>query len=247
MPIEECGNMLIMAAAVCLYEKNTDFVQSNWELLSKWANYLKENGLDPNNQLCTDDFAGHLAHNANLSIKAIIGIGAYSILCKMIGKTDEQDAYDQAAKEMAAQWAIKAEVGDHYKLTFESTPETWSLKYNLVWDRLFGLQLFPEEIIVKEIPFYFAKQNRYGTPLDNRNTYTKSDWLVWCASMARSKEDFEQIIAPLWHSLNDSPSRIPFTDWYDTVSGKQVGFQNRTVVGGIFIKLLKPVEREEQT
>ncbi|MDQ0060243.1 glutaminase family protein [Paenibacillus harenae] len=238
MPIEECGNMLIMAAAVSLYEGNAAFAREHWELLTRWAAYLKEHGMDPANQLCTDDFAGHLAHNANLSIKAIIGIGGYSILCSMLGEP-EGETYLATAKEMAAKWVEMAIAGDHYKLTFDSSPDTWSLKYNLVWDRLFGLHLFPTSVADDEIKHYLAKQNKYGTPLDSRSTYTKADWLVWCASMAASKEQFEQLIEPLWHFLNETPSRVPFTDWYDTVSGKQIGFQNRSVVGGLFLPLLK--------
>lgn len=238
MPIEECGNMLIMAAAVCLNEQNAAFAREHWELLTRWAGYLREHGMDPANQLCTDDFAGHLAHNANLSIKAIIGIGGYSILCSML-EDSEGEAYLGAAKEMSAKWVEMARAGDHYKLTFDSSPDTWSLKYNLVWDRLFGLHLFPENVAENEIRHYLAKQNEFGTPLDSRSTYTKADWLVWSASLAKSKEQFERIVEPLWHFLNETPSRVPFTDWYDTVSGKQIGFQNRSVVGGLFLPLLK--------
>ncbi|RXZ82035.1 DUF4965 domain-containing protein [Paenibacillaceae bacterium] len=238
MPIEECGNMLIMAAAVCMYDNDAAFAREHWELLTQWASYLKQHGMDPDNQLCTDDFAGHLAHNANLSVKAIIGIGAYAILCAMLEEKDGEEYY-AAAQEMAANWQRMAGAGDHYKLTFDSSPETWSLKYNLVWDRLLGLHLFPERIIEDEIRHYLANQNKYGTPLDSRNTYTKADWLVWCASMANDKTDFEQLIQPLWLFLNESPSRLPFTDWYDTISGEQLNFQNRSVVGGLFIALLE--------
>lgn len=241
MPIEECGNMLLMSAAVCLYEGRADFAKEHWELLTQWAAYLKENGMDPDNQLCTDDFAGHLAHNANLSVKAIVGIGAYSVLCGMLGEAERQKIYGDAAKEMAAKWVEMAGAGDHYKLTFDSPPETWSLKYNLVWDRLLGLHLFPAKVVEEEFRYYMERQNKFGTPLDSRSTYTKADWLVWCASMAGTKGDFERMIRPLWDFLNESPSRVPFTDWYDTVTGKQINFQNRSVVGGIFIPLLKPV------
>ncbi len=238
MPIEECGNMLIMAAAVSLYEGNAEFAREHWALLTRWAEYLKEHGMDPDNQLCTDDFAGHLAHNANLSIKAIIGLGGYSILCSMLGEP-EGEVYLALAKEMAGRWAEMAGAGDHYKLTFDSAPDTWSLKYNLVWDRLFGLHLFPEDIAEDEVRHYIAAQNKYGTPLDSRSSYTKADWLVWSAAMANTKEEFAQIVEPLWHFLNETPSRVPFTDWYDTISGKQIGFQNRSVVGGLFLPLLR--------
>ncbi|MFC4101316.1 glutaminase family protein [Paenibacillus xanthanilyticus] len=239
MPIEECGNMLIMAAAVCAYEGKADFAREHWELLSKWAAYLKTHGLDPDNQLCTDDFAGHLAHNANLSIKAIIGIGAYARLCEMLGDAGHEE-YAETAKEMAARWADMAAAGDHYKLTFDSPSDSWSLKYNLVWDRLLRLGLFPASIAETEVAHYRAKQNRYGTPLDSRNTYTKADWLVWSASLAASKADFEAMIAPLWLAQQETTSRVPLSDWYDTVTGSQIGFQNRSVVGGLFIALLEP-------
>jgi len=241
MPIEECGNMLIMAAAICLYENDSNFARDHWKHLSKWATYLIENGLDPENQLCTDDFAGHLAHNANLSVKAILGIGAYSIMCNMLNEKNGE-TYFQMAQKMAQQWEEMASANTHYKLTFDSLDETWSLKYNLIWDHLFGLNLFSKEIIQKEIPHYLSKQNKYGTPLDNRNTYTKADWLVWSAAMATEEGDFEKMIAPLWRFLHETESRVPFTDWYDTVSGKQMNFQNRSVVGGLFIKMLADVE-----
>ncbi|PRA07785.1 MULTISPECIES: glutaminase family protein [unclassified Paenibacillus] len=237
MPIEECGNMLLMAAAVSKYEGDIEFARQHWEPLTRWADYLLHNGLDPVNQLCTDDFAGHLAHNTNLSIKAILGIAAYSYLCEKLG-LQEGAKYLEEARNMAQEWASMADAGDHYKLTFDSPTESWSMKYNLVWDHLLDLYLFPKEIAAKELEYYMHKQNRYGLPLDSRETYTKSDWLVWCASMSSTKAQFESFISPLWDFMNETSSRVPVTDWYDTITAKQMNFQNRSVVGGFFIQLL---------
>ncbi|MHB8523117.1 MAG: glutaminase family protein [Limisphaerales bacterium] len=238
MPVEESGNILLMIAALEQIDGNADYARKYWGTLTKWAEYLKEKGLDPENQLCTDDFAGHLAHNANLSLKAILALGSYATLCERLGKTGDAAAYRQMAGEMARTWIAKANDGDHYRLAFDK-PGTWSQKYNLVWDRLLGLNLFPPQIARTEIASYQSRMNRYGLPLDNRKNYTKADWLVWTATLAESKTDFETLVAPLYRFVNESPSRVPFTDWYDTVTGKQTGFQARSVIGGVYLPLLK--------
>ncbi len=92
----------------------------------------------------------------------------------------------------------------------------------------------------KEISYYLKKQNRFGLPLDNRADYTKTDWIVWTACLAQTKEVFETLVNPIFDFLNVSPNRVPFTDWYDTKTARQVAFQARSVVGGVFLPLLKP-------
>ena len=238
MPVEESGNMLILTTAIAHVEGNATYAEKHWDALTAWANYLMANGLDPENQLCTDDFAGHFAHNVNLSAKAIMGIAGYGKLAEMLGKKDIAEKYTSKAKEMARQWIEMADDGDHFKLTFDQ-PGTWSQKYNLVWDKLLDLGIFPDEVTKKEVDYYLTKQNEFGVPLDNRRMYTKSDWIVWSATLANDSTTFTKFIDPVYKYVTETPNRVPMSDWYETTDATQVGFQARSVVGGYFIKLLE--------
>ncbi|MDE3149094.1 MAG: DUF4965 domain-containing protein [Acidobacteriota bacterium] len=242
MPVEESGNMLIMAAAMAQEMGNWQFIRQYWPQFTQWAEYLREKGLDPANQLSTDDFAGHLAHNANLSIKAIEGLDAYALMARGLGKPDVATEYSRLASQMAARWQTMAIDGDHYKLAFDK-PGTWSQKYNLVWDQILGLHLFPAKVRQTEVAFYLKHLNEFGLPLDNRKDYTKLDWEIWTATLADTPQPgtpdpFAAFIAPIGRWVNEGPSRVPLTDWYDTKTGKQMAFQARSVVGGVYIKIL---------
>lgn len=238
MPIEESGNMLILAAAIAEMEGNADYAAQHWDVLTTWTDYLLEEGLDPDNQLCTDDFAGHFAHNANLSIKAIMGIASYGKLAALLDKTDVAEKYLGIAGEMAVEWEKMARDGDHYKLTFDREG-TWSQKYNLVWDRLLGFNLFDPEIARKEVAYYLTQQNEYGLPLDNRATYTKTDWIIWSATLTGERSDFDALVDLVYIYANETPSRVPISDWHDTKTAKRMNFKARAVVGGYFMKVLE--------
>lgn len=237
MPVEESGNMLIMAATIARAEGNADYAKKHWDLLTQWVKYLEEYGLDPENQLCTDDFAGHFAHNANLSAKAILGIAAYGYLAGMDGDKATEKEYMDKARDMAAKWVEMADDGDHYRLTFDKSG-TWSQKYNLVWDKIFGWNIFPKEVAAKEIAYYLTRQNRYGLPLDSREAYTKTDWVLWTATMADDQKDFEALVVPIWDFMNETTDRKPMGDWTWTDRKTAQPFRNRSVVGAYFIKML---------
>ena len=238
MPVEECGNMLIMETNVALATGSADFANEHIDLLEKWCKYLIEYGADPGHQLCTDDFAGHLAHNCNLSLKAIMGLQGMSMIQNMLGDAEKSAYYRSEAEKMAANWMNTALNDDgSTRLAFDR-PDTYSMKYNMVWDKVWNSGLFTQEFMDAELANNMKHFNKYGMPLDSRADYTKSDWLVWTASMASSDKVFAEFVAPLWKAYNDSPSRVPMTDWYDTVSSRWVSFRHRTVQGGLFMRVL---------
>jgi len=237
MPVEETGNMLILVAAIARMEGNADFAGRYWPVLTRWAEYLKAKGFDPENQLCTDDFAGHLAHNVNLSAKAIVALGAFGQLAAARGERAAAQEYRALAEQFAARWVKEAAEGAGFRLAFDQAG-TWSQKYNLVWDRLLGLDLFPTSVAQQEMAFYRTVQGPYGLPLDSRRLYTKLDWITWTATLTGRRADFETLVHPIFTFLNTTPHRVPMTDWYWTHDATKVGFQARSVVGGVFLRLL---------
>ncbi len=240
MPVEECGNMIILTAALCKAENSTGFAEENIDLLRKWSKYLIDYGRDPENQLCTDDFAGHLAHNCNLAIKAIMGIAGYSEILAAMGRTGEAQKYMSAAREYAASVCERAKNSDgSCRLAFDR-PGTFSLKYNAVWDKIWATGLFGSEFFEGEIRRYKNEALPYGVPLDSREKYTKSDWLIWAACLTENREDFEFFAGLLWNSYNTTHKRVPMTDWYYADTSDAIMFQHRTVQGGLFLKLLMP-------
>ena len=237
MPVEESGNMLILCDAIAQAEGNGNFVTPWWPQLTQWAKYLENYGLDPEEQLCTDDFMGHLAHNANLSVKAILGLAAYGDLCKLRGDTANAERYEQLAKVDAEHWVHVAADGDHFRLAFDK-PGTWSQKYNLVWDQILGLNVFPPSVAKMEVAHYKNVMQRYGVPLDSRTHLTKTDWSIWSATLADNQADFESIVSPAYDYINQTTTRDPIADSYETDNINSGGMHARPVVGGFFIKML---------
>ncbi len=238
MPVEESGNILILCDAIAQQEGNANWVTPWWPHISQWAQYLEKYGKDPEDQLCTDDFMGHLAHNANLSVKAIVALAAYADLCKMRGETANAAKYRTLAEGFAQHWMQVADGGKVSLLAFDR-PNTWGQKYNLVWDKLLGLNVFPPTVAQKEVAYYKTVMQPYGLPLDSRTLQTKSDWTTWCATLADNRADFETLTDPLYKYLDETTARRPFADWYTTTDINSAMFIARPVVGGVFIKMLE--------
>ncbi|HLK16880.1 MAG TPA: DUF4965 domain-containing protein [Fimbriimonadaceae bacterium] len=237
MPVEESGNMLILCDAICQTEGSGAWVDKWWGKLTQWEQYLEKYGYDPEDQLCTDDFMGHLAHNSNLAIKAILGIAAYGDMCRLRGDAATADKLQKLAHKYAEHWMEAANDGDHTRLAFDK-PNTWSQKYNLVWDRILGLHIFPPRLAAEEVAFYKSKLQSYGVPLDSRTKLTKTDWSVWSAALATGKADFESLISPIYRYMDTTTNREPMVDSYITNDIHSNGMHARPVVGGVFIQML---------
>ena len=238
MPVEECANMLIMFLAVYIADKDKTFFAKNQDLCSKWVRYLVKYGLKPKNQLCTDDFAGHLDNNLNLAIKATVGIAAYAKLLSEAGDIKGCNEFWKIAEKYAAEIKNFAAGKTHLPLTWNSGEDTFGLKYNFAFDRILGLNLFGKNLLEKEVSYYLTIEQNYGIPLDSRKMYTKSDWLLWVASLTDDIQKRKKIISAIDDYLKNTPDRIPFGDWYESHEGTYHEFRARSVQAGCFILLL---------
>lgn len=235
MPVEESGNMLVLAWLYYAVSGDKGFLSENYDLFCSWVKYLIDFGLIPDNQLCTDDFAGHLDKNANLAVKAIVGIDCFARIAGVLGKNAERERYAAEAESYAASWEELYNDGDHTVLT-QGNMSSFSLKYNMAVDVLLGGRLFGK-LVARELTYYETKANKYGVPLDSRNSYTKTDWLMWVAAMG-DNATVDRYARFICDFMTDTPDRVPFPDWIDSEKPKYYSFRNRTVQSGNFFPLL---------
>ena len=238
MPVEESANMLIMAAAYMRYAPKREaaaYATAHYRILKQWADYEVQNGLDPASQNQTDDFTGFIAHSANLALKGILGVGAMGQIAGYAGNKDDAAHYATTAKDMITKWAqlAQSKTGDHLTLAY-GQDDTWSLKYNAFPDKVLGLNLVPKSVLQEEAKYYLSHLNAFGVPLDNRHTYTKTDWELWTAASTDDKALRQAFVDAIYKFADTSHFRGAFTDWYDTVSGQQNGFLARPAIGGVY-------------
>lgn len=244
MPVEECGNMIIMSYAYYFVTGDLSQIKKNFDLLKKWADFLVGKGVVLDNQLCTDDFAGHSEKNVNLAVKEIMGIACFSRICEVLGEKGSE-RYFETARKYAGDLCDLARAGDY--LTFSVGDEnSWSLKYNLVWDILFKFGLFPAEIYKGESEKYRAELNSYGVPLDNRKDFTKTDWMLWASCLDETGENTKLFSSCIVKYLADTQDRNCFTDWYETKTPKERGMNHRSVQAGLWMPVLKEKLSEVQ-
>lgn len=243
MPIEECGNNLIMTLAYTQRSGNTEYIKSHYKLLKQWATYLASSSLIPGAQQSTDDFNGHLANQTNLALKGIIGLEAMSHMSKIVGESADAKNFTDIAHDYITKWqdlAISAADPKHAMLSY-GNESSHGLLYNLYADKLLNLSLVPQSIYDMQSAFYPTIKEKYGVPLDSRNRYnTKLDWEMFCAAVA-SNSTRAMFVDTVRTWVGDATHKRPLSDLYNAGTGKQVGefeFNARGVVGGIFALLL---------
>ncbi|KAJ6085590.1 hypothetical protein N7499_005219 [Penicillium canescens] len=242
MPLEECGNMLIMTLAYAQKSGNNEYLSAHYDLLKQWTSYLVEDALYPANQISTDDFAGSLANQTNLALKGMIGIQAMSVIAERTGNTEDAANYSSIAHDYITKWQdlaiAKGATPPHTTLSYGDT-NSHGLLYNLFADVQLGLDLVPQSVYQMQSDFYPTVANKYGVPLDTRHTYTKGDWECFTAAIT-SGNTRSMFIKDLATWINETPTNRALTDLYDTVSGNypQNTFVARPVMGGAFAPLL---------
>mmetsp|Transcript_27898 Transcript_27898/g.63380 ORF Transcript_27898/g.63380 Transcript_27898/m.63380 type:complete len:252 (-) Transcript_27898:103-858(-) len=236
MPVEESSNMLIILTALQRSLKDLSYLQKYWKMLDSWADYIVASLPDPGNQLCTDDFEGASPHNVNLAVKGIVGLMAYSELVEARGAAAKAKAYRAKAADFVKFWVDKANDGDHFRMQFDLNG-TWSLKYNLLYQRSLKLPGFPEAVLQKEAAYYQTKKMPCGVPLDNRHPYTKTDWSMWSAVLG-TKEQFESFVDGLYTFAHTTTGRAPLSDWYNVETCAMQGFRARPVQGGLYAPMV---------
>ncbi|KAF2431647.1 DUF1793-domain-containing protein [Tothia fuscella] len=245
MPVEECGNMLIMTLAYAQRTGDVNYLKQHYKLLNQWTGFLVNDSLIPANQLSTDDFAGPLQNQTNLALKGIIGIQAMSEVSRLTRNTADAKKYHDIAHEYINKWQdlgiAKGENPPHTTLNYGYN-QSWGLLYNIWADKELGLNLVPQSVYDMQDEFYPTQQAKYGVRLDTRKNWTKADWEMFAAAAANSKEVREMFVKLLARFINGTPMNRPFSDLYDVDTGDWPGvtFTARPVVGGVFALLVNP-------
>ncbi|TBU30301.1 DUF1793-domain-containing protein [Dichomitus squalens] len=236
MPVEESGNMLIMTLSYAQRTGDLSLIIIYFSLLDQWTQFLITDSLIPANQLSTDDFAGALANQTNLTIKGIIGIQAMAEIAKLNDDEARASNYSLIAASYVQQWQKLATSSDgsHLTLSVPDDDESWGIAYNLYADKLLGTNIFPSSVYDMRTAWYAEKDNAFGVPLDTRHTYSKSDWQIWTAGTVTSTTVRDQFVRAVLNYASDAKNNQPLGDLYDTIDGTQVANSGhaRPVVGG---------------
>jgi hypothetical protein len=167
-PLEECGNMIIMALAVALkISGGADYLNQHYTILKQWNDYLILDSLIPSNQISTDDFAGSLANQTNLALKGIIGIEAMAIIANITGHVNDAKNFTSIAHDYITKWQkLGIAQGTNGSLAHTTLaygmPNTHGLLYNLYADAWVKTNIVPRSVYKMQSNFYPTVAMQYG-------------------------------------------------------------------------------------
>jgi hypothetical protein len=166
MPVEESGNMLLMAYAYFKFTGDASFLSQHYAKYRQWATYVIEYSLVPEAQLSTDDFAGTLANQTNLAIKGIVGLKAMSFISEALGDLRAAANYSATASSYYTQWEKFAvdPSGTHTMLAYQSRG-SFGLLYNTYPDKLLNLGIIPKGLYDMQSEWYPTISQVFGVSL----------------------------------------------------------------------------------
>ena len=248
MPVEESANMLLMLAAIAQRQNNniTYLLPYNSGVLRSWADFIVTSLPMPPMQLCTDDFEGPEANNTNLVTKGIVALEAYAMLLDMMGNSTGAAYYRSQWKKFLDFWLTNAVEGEgatrHYKREYQ-LGGSFSLKYNILYQLILNVSVFPQDVINTELLYYLTQRNdTYGVPLNDRASFTLTEYQGGLVGMAATNATLRQpLVNQLFMFANTTQTRAPLNDRYNTTTGaglSPASFIARATVGEIFSLML---------
>ncbi|KAJ5115332.1 hypothetical protein NUU61_001091 [Penicillium alfredii] len=234
MPIEESGNIIILAYA---YEKatgNKDLTNTYAAQLEQYANYLHQHGLYPASQLSLNDALGTLANQTNLGVKAAVGLATY-------GALTGQKNYTTAGKQFADRiWTDHLGTDDHgTRFLIQYNTKPWFLVFNHYPDVLFDLNVFPKETYNATAKFYPTVRGLAGVALHGSLGWGQTNWQAFVAATVDGNAR-EVFISDIHAYIANGQNSAPFSDryWVEAKNGHIVGqsyaFRARPTLGSHF-------------
>ncbi|KAI9742389.1 MAG: hypothetical protein M1818_003922 [Claussenomyces sp. TS43310] len=231
MPVEESGNLLILAYMYSTAAGNTTWAERYRYIFQGYADYLVEYGLYPARQLSTVDPAGPQANQTNLAIKAAVALNAFGVMTGLvnyssIGIEFARRIYNDGLGTDAAKTHFLSQYGHE---------SSWTTPFNLFPDRWLKLNTFDSSAYEMQSSFYKTVRATAGVPLDSALHFTSTQWDLW-AGATSSNVTMGAFVHDIWAYVTNGLNADPFGDRFfvskPEIPGKAFGNRARPVVGG---------------
>ncbi|MBW0485736.1 hypothetical protein O181_025451 [Austropuccinia psidii MF-1] len=236
LPLEESGDFLNLVLACLRLRTCEDQARAYYKILVQWADWLVENALYPDDQRSTDDFFGTSTNQTSLAVKGILGLRSMAEISGALGQANDSARYGYLATQYANKFLKLGVSDDHtHVLGSYGNQSSWSTQYNLLFDKLYGFQLFPDWLYEMQDQWYLTQAGgAFGPPLDSRSpNRAKTDWMMWAAAASTANQTRNMFVKATSDYVRNTKNFV-FGDLISVDEGWSVGFLNRPVVGGHF-------------